>query len=257
VLNADGLPSFLLPDWPAPASVRALQTTRNGGVSQAPYASFNLGLHTGDAPEAVRKNRAMLAANLPNEPVWLEQVHGTEVLSLSGERFSRAPGADAVVCRVPGQVCAIMTADCLPVLFCDLAGEVVAAAHAGWRGLAAGILENTVHAMETEPEKILVWLGPAIGREAFLVGSDVRDAFVAADSIASAAFFPTATPEKYHADLYALARQRLNKAGVTRIFGGNYCTFSEPQRFFSYRRNGITGRMASLVWLAGYPGSRL
>jgi len=217
---------LLFPDWPAPASVKALQTTRNGGVSQAPYASFNLGLHTNDAPEAVRENRARLATHLPNEPVWLEQIHSADVLVLSGEHFSRPPRADAVVCRIPGQVCAIMTADCLPVLFCDLAGSVVAAAHAGWRGLAAGVLENTLNAMQTDPANILAWLGPAIGANAFAVGEEVRAAFLAANQEATAAFFPGATPGKYHADLYALARQRLHAAGVTSIFGGEYCAFS-------------------------------
>jgi YfiH family protein len=248
-LDVGSLPEFLFPDWPAPASVRALQTTRNGGVSHAPYASFNLGLHTGDDPEAVRKNRVLLAAHLPSDPVWLEQVHGTEVLTLSGEPFPQAPRADAVVCRITGQVCAIMTADCLPVLFCDLAGSVVAAAHAGWRGLAAGILENTVSAMKTDPANVLAWLGPAIGGNAFEVGIDVRTAFLAANPDAANAFFPTSPPGKYHADLYALARQRLNYAGVSRIFGGEYCTFLQPERFFSYRRDHTTGRMASLVCL--------
>ncbi|MCL2075162.1 MAG: peptidoglycan editing factor PgeF [Betaproteobacteria bacterium] len=242
-------PAFLLPDWPAPASVKALQTTRNGGVSNAPYANFNLGLHTGDDPMSVQENRTRLVAHLPNEPVWLEQVHSAEAIVISGEHFSRPPRADAAICRVPGQVCTIMTADCLPVLFCDQAGSVVAAAHAGWRGLAAGVLENTLNAMRTDPANILVWLGPAIGANAFEVGDEVRTAFLAASPDAAGAFFPAATQGKYHADLYALARQRLNAVGATRIFGGEYCAFSEPERFFSYRRDGATGRMASLIWL--------
>jgi len=242
-------PEFILPDWSAPAHVKALQTTRNGGVSQSPYASFNLGAHTGDDISAVLVNRAQLRTHLPDEPVWLEQVHGVNVLTLTGQTFSRPPTADAVICRVPGQVCAIMTADCLPVLFCDLAGSIVAAAHAGWRGLAMGILENTLEAMQTDPAKVLAWFGPAIGREAFAVGDEVRAAFIATDPAAASAFFPTAEAGKYHADLYALARQRLKRVGVTRIFGGHSCTFSEPERFFSYRRDGVTGRMASLIWL--------
>ncbi|MDR0233455.1 MAG: peptidoglycan editing factor PgeF [Zoogloeaceae bacterium] len=248
--SPDASPEFLRPDWPAPACVRALQTTRTGGVSAPPYDSFNLGLHTGDDPEAVRKNRARLVAHLPNEPVWLEQTHSVDVLFLSGEAYSQPPRADAVICRVPGQVSVIMTADCLPVLFCDLGGSVIAAAHAGWRGLAAGILENTLNAMRTDPANILAWLGPAIGREAFEVGDEVRSAFLAANPEAEVCFFSTATRGKYLADLYALARQRLNAAGVTRIYGGNHSTFSEPERFFSYRRDGVTGRMASLIWLA-------
>lgn len=242
------LPDLIFPDWPAPEHVKALQTTRKGGVSQPPYASFNLGLHTGDAPKAVLANRAKLITCLPNAPVWLEQVHGTDVLFLAGQTFSRPPTADAVVCRVPGQVCGIMTADCLPVLFCDLAGSIVAAAHAGWRGLAAGVLEKTLQAMQTDPANILAWLGPAIGKAAFEVGDEVRSAFLAANPEAARAFFPLTVAGKYHADLYALARQRLNAAGVSHIFGGQYCTFSEPERFFSYRRDGATGRMASLIW---------
>ncbi|MDR1850176.1 MAG: peptidoglycan editing factor PgeF [Zoogloeaceae bacterium] len=244
------LPDLIYPAWPAPAHVKALQTTRKGGVSQPPYASFNLGLHTGDAPEAVLANRAQLIACLPNAPVWLEQVHGTDVLFLAEQTFSRPPTADAVICRVPGQVCVVMTADCLPVLFCDLAGSIVAAAHAGWRGLAAGVLEKTLQAMQTDPANILAWLGPAIGEAAFEVGDEVRSIFLAANPEAAHAFFPLTVAGKYHADLYALARQRLNAAGVSHIFGGQYCTFSEPERFFSYRRDGATGRMASLIWLA-------
>ncbi|MDR1888970.1 MAG: peptidoglycan editing factor PgeF [Zoogloeaceae bacterium] len=247
-------PVFILPDWPAPPNVKSLQTTRKGGVSRAPYASFNLGQHVGDAPEAVARNRALLQTHLPALPVWMEQAHGVETLDLAAMPAADAalrpiPRADAAVCRVSGKVCAIMTADCLPVLFCDDAGEVVAAAHAGWRGLLAGVLENTIAAMRVAPERILVWLGPAIGPAAFEVGAEIRAAFIAHAPEAEAAFLP-GMPGKYRANLCHLASQRLNALGVRRIFGGDCCTHTDKERFFSYRRDGRTGRMATLIYLA-------
>lgn len=240
-------PVCLVPDWPVPARVRALITTRAGGTSVGPYASLNLADHVGDDPAAVRANRARLRALLPAEPVWLEQVHGTDVLCVETGGARRA---DAAVSRTPGTVCAVLTADCLPVLLADRAGTVVAAAHAGWRGLCAGVLERTVAAMDTDPGQLLAWLGPAIGPEAFQVGDEVRAAFLAVDAAAAAAFRPDG-PGKWRADLYALARQRLARAGVQARYGGGLCTFSDPGRFFSYRRDGTTGRMASLIWLSG------
>jgi YfiH family protein len=254
------VPQFIYPDWPAPQTVGSLQTTRAGGVSVQAYASFNLGEHVGDAPEAVRRNRALLRCLLPAAPVWLEQSHGIEVIELSEAlRYAETapPRADAAVCRVPGLACAIMTADCLPVLFCDIQGEVVAAAHAGWRGLLAGVLENTIAAMRLAPERILAWFGPAIGPNAFIVGEEVRAAFLAQNPAANAAF-RKATPQKatttgvrkHYANLYHLARLRLLPLGVTRIFGGDFCTHYDTARFFSWRRDRQTGRMASLIWIS-------
>lgn len=233
------------PDWPAPAWVRACMTTRAGGVSPAPWASFNLGDHVGDDPAHVAANRAQLRALLPAEPVWLTQVHGTRVAELGRDTDFRA---DACVARAGGQVCAVLTADCLPVLFCDRAGRVVAAAHAGWRGLAAGVLEATVSAMRVPPGEILAWMGAAIGPQAFEVGDEVRAAFVAQHAAAASAFVSHA-PGKWLADIYALARLRLGAVGVHAVHGGGRCTFGEADAFFSYRRDGVTGRMAALVWL--------
>ncbi len=236
----------LIPGWSAPANVRALVTTRAGGVSQAPYGSLNLGGHVGDLAEAVAENRGRLRRLLPAEPVWLEQVHGVAVAD--ADSASGLPRADASVARRPGVVCAVMTADCLPVLFCDDEGEVVAAAHAGWRGLVAGVLEATVARMGVAPSNVLAWLGPAIGPAAFEVGGEVRAAFLDSDPAAADAFVSSAEPGKWLADLYALARLRLVRAGVSRIYGGGECTYSDSLRFYSYRREGATGRFASLVW---------
>lgn len=239
--------SFITPDWPAPANVRALITTRVGGVSAAPYASFNLGDHVGDDPRHVEQNRADLAACLPAQPAWLTQVHGTAVLNAA--QVAGAPQADASVALQPGVVSVVMTADCLPVLLCDRAGSVVAAAHAGWRGLLDGVLERTVEAMAQPAGELLAYLGPAIGPTAFEVGNEVRQAFVAHSAQASEAFLPGASAGKWLADLYLLARQRLNGVGVNAVYGGHDCTYSDAERFFSYRRDGVTGRMASLIWL--------
>ncbi|PKO33582.1 MAG: peptidoglycan editing factor PgeF [Betaproteobacteria bacterium HGW-Betaproteobacteria-7] len=236
----------LQPDWPAPANVRALQTLRSGGCSVAPWNSFNLGDHVGDDPAHVMANRALLHAMVPVEPAWLRQVHGIRVLDAAG--VTGEPEADAAFARQPRVVCAVMTADCLPVLFCDRAGTVVAAAHAGWRGLAAGVLEATVQSMGVAPTELLAWFGPAIGGQRFEVGDEVRAAFVAHDPAAAAAFVALGHG-KWLADIYRLAGQRLAAAGVGSLFGGDCCTVSDPARFFSFRRDGVTGRMATLIWL--------
>ena len=235
--------------WPAPARVRTLVTTRDGGVSLAPYASLNLGQHVGDDPAAVAENRARLRACLPAEPFWLNQVHGIGVQEACADAPDVPPDADAGFTRQPGVVCAVMTADCLPMLLTDRSGSVVAAAHAGWRGLCNGIIEATIARMAVPASDILAWLGPAIGPDAFEVGPEVRAAFMAHDPTAASAF--AAIPDgKYLADIYLLARQRLNACGVTEVHGGDACTVTERERYFSYRRDGRTGRMASLIWLA-------
>ncbi len=241
---------FITPDWPAPANVKALQTTRHGGGSAAPYDSLNLGMHTGDAPLAVNRNRQSLAPLMPSEPVWLEQVHGTVVAN--ADVADCLPQADACIARHRGSVCVVMTADCLPLLLCDEDGTVVGAAHAGWKGLAAGIIEATVKAMEVAPQKLMAWLGPAISQDSFEVGAEVRATFIAHDAKAAEAFSrlpENVTSEKYHADLYLLARQRLNTLGISRIYGGNFCTYKQREKFFSYRRDSVTGRMGTFIWL--------
>ncbi len=239
--------AWIRPDWPAPARVRALSTTRSGGVSLPPYDSLNLGVHVGDQPADVAANRAVLRGELPGEPCWLNQVHGTRVVDAAHP--DGVPDADAVVSRSAGAVCVVMTADCLPVLLCDRAGSVVGAAHAGWRGLQGGVIEATVAAMQVPPSEVIAWLGPAIGPTAFEVGDEVRAAFVADAAAAALAFQPSATPGKWLADIYLLARQRLQALGVNSVSGGDLCTVTDRQRFFSYRRDGVTGRMASLIWL--------
>jgi len=238
--------SWLEPDWSAPSRVRALSTHRGGGVSAAPYDLLNLGDHVGDAPEAVTENRRRLrlAAALPAEPLWLDQVHGTRVVDL--DQGPPEGGADAAFTRRAGRVCAILSADCLPVL---LAGEgVVAAAHAGWRGLAAGVLEATVAALKVPPQSLSAWLGPAIGPAHYEVGAEVRDALAGSPGALNA--FSTNARGRFMADLPLLARQRLAGAGVLRIHGGTECTYGNP-RFFSHRRDGLTGRQATLIWLQG------
>jgi len=233
-------------DWPAPARVAALVTTRAGGVSRGPYASLNLATHVGDDAAAVLENRRRLRASLPAEPAWLNQVHGCDVLR--AEEVKPDAQADAVYTRGFNTVCAVLTADCLPLLMCDDVGSVVAAAHAGWRGLAGGVIEATVRAMDVAPARLLAWLGPAIGPQAFEVGGEVREAFVAHFAEAVTAFTPRQNG-KWSADLYTLARQRLAAQGVARVFGGGECTFSDAQRWYSYRRDGETGRMATMIWL--------
>lgn len=238
---------LLTPDWPAPACVRAATTLRTGGVSPAPYDSLNLAEHVGDEPDNVAANRRILstALSLPQDPLWLTQVHGTEVVPADGTSGCEA---DAIMADRSGEVCAVLTADCLPVLFCSTGGDRVAAAHAGWRGLCAGVLEHTVERMGVAGEEVIAWLGPAIGPAVFEVGAEVRQAFMKQDPAASAAFVPS-RPGHWFADLYLLARRRLAAVGVTAVHGGGFCTFSDPERFYSYRREGRTGRMASLVWI--------
>ncbi len=243
-------PEFIVPDWPAPRRVRALSTTRAGGVSVAPWNSFNLGDHVGDAPASVQMNRRMLrdTGGLPAEPRWLEQVHGCDVSTSVLPRWR----ADAGFSDRAGEVCAVLTADCLPVLFCNDSGTAVAAAHAGWRGLADGVLEQTIACFQGPPSSLLAWLGPAIGPHHFEVGPEVRAAFVDAHAEAASAFRP-GKGDRWFADIWALARQRLNAAGISRIHGGGRCTYEEEERFYSYRRDGKTGRMASLIWLEETP----
>ena len=238
------------PDWPAPSRVKSLMTLREGGVSAPPWASFNLGDHVGDASAHVVANRERLRQELPTEPEWLKQVHSARVVEVGCEPH---PEADASFTRQTGQVCAVLTADCLPVLFCDRAGSVVAAAHAGWRGLADGVLEATIAAMQVPPGEILAWMGAAIGPHAFEVGDEVRQIFVAQHPEAAEAFVShpaIGAAPKWLADIYLLARIRLGHAGVHAMFGGGRCTFHEADCFYSYRRDGVTGRMASLIWLA-------
>jgi YfiH family protein len=240
--------TWIRPDWPAPSGVQAAFTLRPGGFSEGPYAGCNPAAHVGDDPAAVAANRELLRAGLklPGEPQWLEQVHGARVLRLPAPRARCR--ADAAWTEHPGVVCVVLVADCLPVLFCDRAGTRVAAAHAGWRGLAAGVLERTVAALGAEPGELLAWLGPAIGPARFEVGDDVRAAFVDGDPT-DAAFFAPNPRGRWRADLHGLARARLKRAGVDSIWGGTDDTFSDPWRYFSYRRDGTTGRMAALVWL--------
>ncbi len=238
---------LLIPDWPLPSQVRAIQTTRAGGFSSGPWASLNLALHTGDDPAIVHSNRVHLARELalPRVPAWPRQVHGAGVVSAA--RLSGDTEADAVVARAVGQVCSVQTADCLPVLFASADGQEIGAAHAGWRGLAGGILEATLQAMEYPPDAITAWLGPAIGPEAFEVGPEVRAAFLDRDPAAATAFRP-GLGDRWLADVYQLARQRLERAGVREIHGGGRCTHRESDTFFSYRRDGVCGRMATLIW---------
>ena len=240
---------LITPQWQAPAGVKALATTRLGGVSQAPFDALNLGAHVNDRIDDVLQNRQLLNAFLPASPVWLQQVHGVVVVDLD-QPHDEIPAADAVISRRKGQVCAVQTADCLPVLFTDVHGTVVGAAHAGWRGLCNGVLEATLAAMAVEPADVLVWLGAAIGPKAFEVGDEVCEAFIAVDPNAAQAFV-AGKPGKWLADIYELARLRLQKAGMSphHMFGGDLCTYTDKQRFFSYRRDQQTGRQASLIWL--------
>lgn len=239
----------IIPDWPAPASIHAAFTTRDGGVSSGPHAGLNLGRNCGDDPAAVAENRHLLAEHLglPAAPEWLRQVHGTRVLSLP--QGHPEPEADGVFTMQADVVCAVQAADCLAVLFCDRDASVVAAAHAGWRGLCAGVLEATVAALPVAPERLMAWLGPAIGLEAFEVGAEVRAAFVVVDPAAASCFTLGAQPDKYCGDLFALARQRLARAGVTEVYGGGVSTYADPERFYSFRRDGVCGRMAALIWI--------
>jgi len=243
--------AWVVPDWPAPPTVHAAVTTRIGGVSQPPYASFNLAMHVGDDPAAVQVNRRRLreALPLPTDPVWLRQVHGTAVIDAGQAGVD--PEADGAYTLRPDIVCAVLTADCLPVLLCDRSGTRVAVLHAGWRGLANGVIEAGAKAMDMAGDELMAWLGPAIGPTAFEVGAEVRSAFIAHDPQAEAAFQPL-TGGKYLANIYQLAHQRLTALGIHQVSGGEFCTVRDPERFYSYRRDGVTGRMASLVWLSGH-----
>jgi polyphenol oxidase len=240
----------LLPQWSAPASVRAGFTLRTGGVSLPPYASLNLGAHVGDATDAVRENRRRLREHLqlPSEPAWIEQVHGTEVCDLDdpSQKTPYAP-ADAVIARHAGRVCTVQVADCLPVLLAASDGSAIAAAHAGWRGLAAGILEATVARMHVPASLLIAWLGPAIGPAHFEVGEEVRSAFLARDLTLQSAFALNARG-RWQCDLTYLARHSLLALGINKVFGGEWCTYSDPARFFSYRRDGQCGRMVAVIW---------
>lgn len=251
--------NLIIPEWPAPKNVKAFSTLRSGGVSKPPYGGadgslgLNLGTHVGDDIEAVKKNRSLLREQLPSEPVWLNQIHGADVVDASS--VVGVPDADASFASVADTVCVIMTADCLPVLFCSADGSVVGAAHGGWRGLASGVLQNTLEQMRSRSDaEILAWLGPAIGPAAFQVGQDVLDAFVSRYPTLSIeqAFVPEAgNPGKYLADIYGIARKILNSSGVSRIYGGDACTVTDVARFFSFRRDQAkTGRMATGIWLS-------
>jgi YfiH family protein len=254
----------LIPHWPGlPANVGALSTTRRGGASPAPYddgmgsGGLNLGTHVGDQPHHVAHNRAILCGHLPDEPAWLSQVHGTAVANLADIKPQQVPDADASFTTIPGKVCVIMTADCLPVLFCDKQGKTVGAAHAGWRGLAAGVLEGTVESMRAAGAgELMAWMGPAIGAYQFEVGPEVKQAFLQGAVDASgvrhveAAFsLIDGKPGKYLCDIYGLARYLLQRAGVKEVHGGEFCTVSNSGRFYSYRRDGVTGRQATLIWI--------
>ena len=237
---------WIAPEWPAPSRVHAFVTTRNGGVSAGPYTNLNLGLRVGDDPDDVARNRQRVRVLLPSEPKWLQQVHGTTALDAAN--IQGEPIADAAFTRARRVVCTVQTADCLPILLCDLAGTVVASVHAGWRGLASGVIERTVEATRCPASTLMGWLGPAIGPSAFEVGPDVLEAFARTDSQASSAFVPL-REGRYLADLFALARRRLVALGVGQVFGGGFCTYSDASRFFSHRRDRITGRQAAFIWL--------
>ena len=253
--RADMPGDWLVPDWEVPATVKAVCTSRAGGVSKGPYAGLNLGSHVGDAPADVLQNRAVLRESLGVRPVFLQQVHGTGVLKLDAESAAAHDGAvaDACIATAPGVACTIMVADCLPVLFADASGTRVAAAHAGWRGLAAGVLEQTLQDLDAETP--IAWLGPCIGPSEFEVGDDVKAAFEESSSESASCFLPTGEPGKWWADLPGLAHQRLRAAGVQAIYGNDgsdaWCTVRSPLRFFSHRRDGVSGRFAACIWLDG------
>jgi polyphenol oxidase len=236
---------WLIPDWPAPAGVKACVTTRAGGVSLAPFDSLNLGDHVEDSPEAVSENRRRLTDTFNIQPAWLRQVHGVVVVEADPGQIAEADGSWT---GTPGIACTAMTADCLPALFCNRDGTRVAAAHAGWRGLATGVLEATIKSLDVAPAEILVWLGPAIGPHAFEVGPEVREVFTQQLAETARAFVPSQNPGKFMADIYQLARLRLAAHGITAVYGGDFCTVTDP-RFYSYRRSLRTGRFASLIWL--------
>lgn len=241
---------WIRPDWPVPAQVRSVITTRRGGFSLPPYQGLNLGDHVGDAPELVARNRAWLRRQLalPSEPHWLQQLHGCNVLECDPDSDRGRSAADAATSTRPGQVCAVLTADCLPLLICNHSGSRVAAVHAGWRGLVAGVIERALSSFDADPGELLVWLGPAIGPTAFEVGDEVREAFVSMNPADEAAFLAS-SPGHWLADIYQLARNRIAPWRPGFVGGGGDCTYTEATRFFSYRRDGTTGRMAALIWI--------
>ncbi|MBC7755379.1 MAG: peptidoglycan editing factor PgeF [Bdellovibrio sp.] len=242
--------NFITPNWPAPANVKALQTMRAGGISLAPYDSFNLGGHVSDNPIHVAQNRQSLSQFLPSKPVWLNQVHGINVLNLDeivAAQTDCVPDADASFSTRKNVVSVTITADCLPILLCDTAGTLVASIHAGWRSLCDGVIEATIAKMGADSSQLMAWFGPAIGPNAFEVGAEVREQFIAKDAKAELAFKKHG--DKYLSNIYQIAMQRLNNCGVTQIDGGNFCTYSQTDQFFSFRRDGATGRMATLIWL--------
>jgi polyphenol oxidase len=244
--------TLIQPQWPQPLShITAFCTTRSGGFSAGDFAELNLADHVQDDPRLVEKNRQYLVdqCQLPEQPQWLQQTHSINVINLDADDSRQG---DAALTSIPGRIAVVMTADCLPVLLCNQQGTQVAAAHAGWRGLLNGILENTAHRMAADNAEIMAWLGPAIGPAQFEVGDEVREMFIAQHAAAENCFVQN-RPSHYLADLYALARLRLQNAGVTLISGGEYCTFSEPERFFSYRRENVTGRQASLIYINKSP----
>ena len=239
---------WVVPDWPAAASVRAFVTTREGGVSSGPYESLNLGANSGDDAGNVARNRGVVQAHLPSAPRWMAQVHGVEVADLGAVGEEAAPRADAAVTARPRTVATVLTAECMPLFLCDRVGGRVGVVHAGWRGMAAGVIEACVQRLQAPPEEVLAWMGPTIGRDAFEVGEEVREAFVSRDASAAAAF-TLRSPGKHLADLYVLARLRLARAGVRAVYGGGFCTFHEADRFFSYRREKRSGRMGAFIWM--------
>jgi polyphenol oxidase len=251
------MPQLITPEWPTPKNVVAAMTTRLGGVSETPFDSLNLGYATADSRACVAENERRVAERLGVSPAsirWVYQVHGADVhhaeaLPANDPLGATALQGDAIVCHTPGLVCGIKVADCMPVLFANQRGSAVAAAHAGWRGLLGGVLERTVAQMQCNPDEVVTWLGPCIGPKAFEVGEEVRRAFIDCDAGAAQFFTPTGAPGKFLCDLYALARQRLNTVGVTQITVSGRCTVSEPEFFYSHRRDKITGRMAALVFL--------
>lgn len=242
--------NILIPDWPAPKHIKAFSTTRLDGFSHSPYDSFNLGYSVGDQHENVSKNREHLKQilNLPTEPLWLSQIHSTVIYKVDQETMPQ--NADGSYTTLKNTVCIVMTADCLPILLCDLSGTQIAAVHAGWRGLAEGVIESALNCFNHVNNKIIAWIGPAIGKTFYEVGDDIRDKFLEINEDFSKAFQPY-KQSKWLADMNFIARQRLEKSGVSAIYGGNLCTYADTERFFSYRRDGVTGRMASLIWITG------
>lgn len=239
---------LIIPDWPAPHWIKAYTTTRLGGFSHAPYNSLNIAMHVGDDLDNVSKNRHLLQNNLHlKSPItWLEQVHGN--VAISADHPISSLQADAIYSKTAQTVCAVQTADCLPLLIYSSSSYCVAAIHAGWKGLSNGIIETTIDALALSPSDTLVWLGPAIGPQAFVVGEEILHSFTDEDPAAEAAFQLIGN-KQWQANLYQLAQQRLHKLGITSIYGGNYCTYSDSTRFFSFRRDKITGRMLSLIWI--------